>query len=730
MKLKQNFFLKVLAFLLALILFSAAGAMAIYQIANFDVLWEETDPFYGYTNQQLCWKASLDIQELINRYKAEEPDTYTQRRIEELEEAYAAENTNLRWLVQYEGEVFFGNGSGELPERTDFAVYAVQLETKRQSVERHYCSWYDLTGESAEELRAEDWRQQLQEDALAYQLGNTSVDPDRIYADVQGSTHLLVIRSADGARIFAPTVRNVLELNEYGYAYEPDSGWVQHASKIKPGELILWLDPNMPIDDEHKTAVNVLTAWRYHRVEAAAITAACAVLGLLCTIYLCVTCGHKKGREGIYLNWFHHIPGDLLLAGWILGFVGLCVGFVEVLDYYHSWEFRWTLTVATACITGMAFLVISVLVTFVARCKGRVVLRHTIVGWVCAWLWRLCRAAVAAIPLVWKAALVGAVYLTLSIVFALGGIWSSFWWVMWAAMTLAVVAYLCWWAYQWKKVRQGTHEIICGNAAYQIDSGKMPPDLRDHAEELNNLGQAIGAAVEERMRSERFKAELITNVSHDLKTPLTSIINYVDLLKKENIENPRAQEYLEVLDRKSQRLKKLTEDLVEASKASTGAMNVMQERLDLVQLTDQALGEYEERLSSHSLTVVRTLPVQPVWVEADGRHLWRILDNLLSNCAKYALEGTRVYVEVQRFRDCVKLSVKNISRDELNIPAEQLTERFVRGDESRTMEGSGLGLSIARSLTELQQGEFHIDIDGDLFKAVVTLPLAPETTLL
>ena len=228
------------------------------------------------------------------------------------------------------------------------------------------------------------------------------------------------------------------------------------------------------------------------------------------------------------------------------------------------------------------------------------------------------------------------------------------------------------------------------------------------------------------MRSERFKAELITNVSHDLKTPLTSIINYVDLLKKEQIENPRAAEYIDVLDRKSQRLKKLTEDLVEASKASTGNLAVMRERISLTQLADQALAEYEERLSGQNLRVIRTFPEEEVWVEADGRHLWRVVDNLLSNCAKYALEGTRIYVEVSRGQTQAFLSVKNISREPLNVPPETLVERFVRGDESRTTEGSGLGLSIAQSLTELQKGTFRLTIDGDLFKAEIALPLAED----
>ena len=224
------------------------------------------------------------------------------------------------------------------------------------------------------------------------------------------------------------------------------------------------------------------------------------------------------------------------------------------------------------------------------------------------------------------------------------------------------------------------------------------------------------------MKSERFKAELITNVSHDLKTPLTSIINYVNLLKMEEVENPKAREYMRMLDRKSQRLKKLTEDLVEASKASTGALTVNREKIGMCQLVDQALGEYEEKLEARKLTVVPSLPEGETYVYADGRHLWRVIDNLLGNCAKYAMEGTRIYLELVRGKGQVTLSIKNISRDPLNVPPERLMERFVRGDESRTTEGSGLGLSIARSLTELQGGTFELAVDGDLFKATVTMP--------
>ena len=288
----------------------------------------------------------------------------------------------------------------------------------------------------------------------------------------------------------------------------------------------------------------------------------------------------------------------------------------------------------------------------------------------------------------------------------------------------AALVLLCRWTASFARLRRGSRAIAAGDLNYRVDTARMPADLRAYAEDLNNISIGLAGAVDEKMKSERFKAELITNVSHDLKTPLTSIINYVNLLKTTRQTDPKAAEYIEVLDRKSQRLKKLTEDLVEASKASTGVLSVSREKIGMSQLLDQALGEWTEKLEERKLTVVTTVPEGETWVYADGRHLWRVIDNLLSNCAKYAMEGTRIYVELSRGKGQVTLSVKNVSREALNVPAERLMERFVRGEESRSSEGSGLGLSIARSLTELQGGEFRLTVDGDLFKAEVTLPQA------
>lgn len=236
----------------------------------------------------------------------------------------------------------------------------------------------------------------------------------------------------------------------------------------------------------------------------------------------------------------------------------------------------------------------------------------------------------------------------------------------------------------------------------------------------------IAETVEREIRAQRFQAELITNVSHDLRSPLTSLINYVDLLKKAGPNAPEAGEYLDVLDRKSQRLKKLTDDLIEASKASSGVLPVNLEVLGLKELAQQAAAEYDDRFQTAGLTLVMDGPEEDVMVVADGRHLWRVLDNLLSNCAKYSLSGSRVYLAVARTETAGVIAVKNVSAESLNIPADELMSRFVRGDHSRTDGGSGLGLSIAESLTKLQHGTFSLDIDGDLFKASVSLPLAPD----
>ncbi len=513
----------------------------------------------------------------------------------------------------------------------------------------------------------------------------------------------------------------------------------------EPAVLRVWVNDWMQVQDAYSRAIQIgILLHSYLNVILVGIVAMAVVL-VVCLIFLMAGAGYQSKTGALVLNWFHRIPGDILFA--LIGLatifcVGLAVDLLEDVVYHYQGAF-WTfgrVLAASALASGLlAILLVAGLDTFAARCRSHTLWRNTIVwrcchfAWSCVlWLvsyarrtWKELWQNILVLPLVWRTAVAYGGY-ALFTLFVIGlWRWYDLLLPLWIVATGLLALRQIRWAAQWARLRRGVQEIIGGNRQYVIQSAGMYPDLKEHADVLNNLNQVITQAVEDQTNSERFKAELITNVSHDLKTPLTSIINYVDLMKKEPIENPRVQEYLEVLDRKSQRLKKLTEDLVEASKASTGNLSVSLERLDLVLLTDQALGEWVERLEASNLTLVRTLPDSPVWVYADGRHLWRVLDNLLSNCSKYAMAGTRVYVSLECGSQAV-LTVKNISRDPLDVPAERLMERFVRGDASRTESGSGLGLSIAQSLTELQGGTFRLDIDGDLFKAIVSLPIDAE----
>lgn len=263
-----------------------------------------------------------------------------------------------------------------------------------------------------------------------------------------------------------------------------------------------------------------------------------------------------------------------------------------------------------------------------------------------------------------------------------------------------------------------------GEPAQLLDTQSMPQPLRSLAENFTAAQESKAAAIEEALKGERMKTELITNVSHDLKTPLTSIISYVDLLEKCDIQDETAQKYIRVLDEKSGRLKRLIEDLVEASKVSSGAVTLNKIRVNLCELATQAVGEMEDSFEEHRLEIVLNTPETPPVIFADSQKTWRIFDNLLNNARKYSLEGTRVYVDVREENGEGIFSVKNVSAEALNIPPEELTQRFVRGDQSRTKEGSGLGLSIAKDLCALQGGALELQIDGDLFKATVKLPLA------
>lgn len=290
---------------------------------------------------------------------------------------------------------------------------------------------------------------------------------------------------------------------------------------------------------------------------------------------------------------------------------------------------------------------------------------------------------------------------------------------LWAIEKLVLFFGVLYLALTCRKLLRASEELTQGNEDYHVDTSRMFGAFKEHGENLNSLGQGISRAVAQHMKSERLKTELITNVSHDLKTPLTSIINYANLICQEETENPRIGEYTEVLLRQSERLKKLLEDLVEASKATTGNLEVNLEPCEVGVLLTQAVGEYQRKMAERELELRDSQPEETVRIMADGRHLWRVFDNLLNNICKYAQEKSRVYLSVEQKGEEVFIIFRNMSKYALNISPEELEERFVRGDKSRHMEGNGLGLSIAKSLTELQNGKMHITIDGDLFKVTL-----------
>ncbi|MBR2671360.1 MAG: HAMP domain-containing histidine kinase [Oscillospiraceae bacterium] len=365
-----------------------------------------------------------------------------------------------------------------------------------------------------------------------------------------------------------------------------------------------------------------------------------------------------------------------------------------------------------------------------ARIKQRNLITGTLTYKVLKWVFSVLRGCLRlfarifrSIPLIWKTAL----FIFLHMVFLILA-YQSYTPALFIIGEVIISCAFMYFAYIMRKLQLGARRIAAGDLQYKIDTKEMILDFKEHGENLNRIGVGMDNAVREQMRSERLKTELITNVSHDIKTPLTSIINYVDLINKEECGNEKINEYIEVLDRQSKRLKKLIEDLIEVSKASTGNLDVDLEPSDLGVTLVQAASEYEDKFRSAGLELIMKKPEGSTMVMADGRRMWRVFDNLLNNICKYGLAGTRVYIDLYRENGNAVVSFRNVSRDPLSLSPDEIAERFTRGDSSRNTEGSGLGLSICKSLVDLQGGSQNIYIDGDLFKVVLAFPLITEAS--
>lgn len=497
--------------------------------------------------------------------------------------------------------------------------------------------------------------------------------------------------------------------------------------------------------------------WR-HELEVSVALGVCLVLFAALAVYLCMAAGRKPGSEEIRPGGLNCIPLDIYLAAVVLGAVGYVLCAAEGLGYFIQQSmliflsiygyglYAWCLLFVGFCfayaaqfktpnfywwrrsVTGLCWRIVVWCWHFGWKCLGWAykILWTVTIGLV-SWAWKTIKKLFSWL-IGWGRKLYG--LLPLSWQWLVGGLLvggCTFPGLLWDsslllfisfAIALAVVIYS---ANVYATLLEAAKRMRGGDLEIKVDEKLMIGGFKDMAQELNGLSDVVMVAAQKQMRSERMRTELITNVSHDIKTPLTSIINYVDLLQKPHSPED-AQTYLEVLSRQSNRMKRLIDDLIELSKASTGNITVNLTTMDAVETVNQALGEFTDKLEAAHLMPVFRAPKEPIYIHADGRLAWRAMSNLLSNAAKYAQPDTRLYVDMVAVDGKVCISFKNISRDSLNISADELMERFVRGEASRSQEGSGLGLNIAKSMMELQHGALELLVDGDLFKATLIFP--------
>lgn len=532
---------------------------------------------------------------------------------------------------------------------------------------------------------------------------------------------------------------------------------------LQDGEVYLYrvyIDPSFPKDDSLRDKAELTETLYGIRYGLAGLCAGALLLWIICFLFLMCSAGHRNGWWGIVPGVLTSIHLDVLT--FLVG--GAALAFCAFLPRLMSSR-NVILAVAVFAVSGTVLMVglVFYCMDFAIRVKLGKCWRHSLIYIMLRWCFRavcfLCRVQaklVKGIPLVFTTVILylGVCILEFMgvIIFVREGVGV----LLWAVEKIVLLVVIVYIALVCRKLLEASKALAEGREGYRVDTSRMIGDFKVHGENLNSLGQGISKAVEERTKSERMKTELISNVSHDLKTPLTSIINYADLIweevnygekggaaapervctagsggdaaaqedsAKRIVDINRVKEYAEVLLRQSRRLKKLLEDLVEASKATTGNLEVNLEPCEAGVLLSQAVGEYQQRMEEKGLELIARQPEEPVTILADGRRLWRVFENLLNNICKYAQENSRVYLNVHVKEERVQIIFRNMSKYPLEVSADELEERFVRGDKSRHMEGNGLGLSIAKSLVELQNGRMEIVIDGDLFKVMLSFPL-------
>lgn len=517
-------------------------------------------------------------------------------------------------------------------------------------------------------------------------------------------------------RIEEETVRKIFNAFEYAY----------------PESIHVWIgvDTSYPVDDVYIQGLNGYTDYMPYYWQLLGLAAVCMLVYGMLLVYLTVKEGRAVDENGelvIALKKIDHVPTEcavIVAIGLLSGIIILFLNIFDSMSYEYYYEV-WFKVVAGVVVLTCELLFSGLYYSLVRRLKAdnlwKESLTYKLLVTGKTTVWKLYDNG----DIVIKTWVPYIIFLIINLILILLG-WQGM--VAAACMDIALGVLLYRNTKDRQKIVKGIEKIKEGDFKYKVDEKNLHGDNLVLAQAVNSIGEGIRTAVETSMKDERLKTDLITNVSHDIKTPLTSIINYVDLIKRENIENEKVNGYVEVLDAKSQRLKQLTDDLVEASKISSGNISLNWERINLVELVNQTLGEFSEKFEQKCLTPVIHTTYSNMYIEADSRRIWRVMENLFNNIFKYALEGTRVYIDMIETTgingmNCVEVSIKNISAQPLNIQADELTERFIRGDVARSTEGSGLGLSIAKNLTEAQRGSFEIRLDGDLFKVVLIFPL-------
>lgn len=578
----------------------------------------------------------------------------------------------------------------------------LQYDNEFQQKETNFCYWYKLDGEWYTNQPDRENYQDFDTQTVTYEAKNMG---DYLIYDMEEKT-------------FSTNISGLAD--SFFGNYNNQMYW-----PLENVVLVIGVDTDFTAQDDLYDASNEyvkLHPW----VKISIVGAFISLIGWILTlVYLTIAAGHREGEEGIHLSWIDKIKTEIVTAAFLL----IAVELVLLVSHVNNrtWNVSGLLVAygTVSFVLDTAFLIFYL--SMVRRMKAEVMWQNSLACWLCRGIGKTFRERTVTV----RVLVLFGIHMIVCFILAMG----AFYYRKVAALVLLLVFcgveayFILREAVEQYRILSGVEHIREGALTEKIDLDELHGENRRLAESINDIGAGLLRVVDDNTKNERMKADLITNVSHDIKTPLTSIINYVNLLRMEDIENERARSYIEIIDEKSQRLKQLTMDLVEASRISSGNIKLDMQKIDIVELVYQTGGEFNEKFETKELTIVTKLPKSAVFIYADGRQLYRAVENLYNNVAKYALEKTRVYVEVMAKDGRAVFSIRNVSERSLaqeNSNAGDLTERFTRGDSSRTTEGSGLGLSIAKNLTGLMGGEFKITVDGDLFIATMVFPLYTE----